>query len=103
MRGIQTGIQMTAELANIDPTALDTIDMDRVQEHIFDASGFPTDCIRNQSERDNIRKIRIENQKAMQQAELMVKYGKAASLAGKGADPSSMMGKLMGNEEGANA
>jgi hypothetical protein len=100
VRTIQSGVQMAGQMAGIiGPMALDKIDVDEVMEEIFDASGFPESCLRDEKQVAQIRQIRNKQAEEQRKLEAMKVIPKAMAAAGKTAEEGSPMKALMGGGE----
>jgi hypothetical protein len=96
VRSIQSGVALVQTITQFDPLAMHAIDTDEMVREAWDAVGAPASCLRDPRA---IEQIRAEANKQMQQErnlDAAVKMGKAASLAGKGAEPDSPMRTLLG-------
>ena len=82
--------------------AIDAINTDKWLDGYFDEIGLPPDSITPQQIRDQNRKVRQQQQAAMQQGQAMLAATEGAkNLGGAKADPSTILGQLLGPQAAA--
>ncbi len=81
---IQGYILRSAEISQVLPEALDSIDIDKAQAEIASLEGVPVNVLRGRDEIDKIRKSRQRQQQAQQQMESAQQMGGAMEQIGKG-------------------
>ena len=96
VRSIQTSVALALQITQFDPLAIHAIDTDEMMREAMDASGMPSSCLRPPKAIAQIRQMAQEQQEKQQQIENAPKIAKAASLAGKTAEPDSPLKMLMG-------
>jgi hypothetical protein len=96
VRSIQTSVALAQQVTQFDPLAIHAIDTDEMMREIMDASGMPASCMRPPKEIAKIREMAQKQQEQQQRIENAPKIAKAASLAGKAAEPDSPLKTLMG-------
>lgn len=97
-RSLRGGIQIIAELANLDPTIMDNYDWDEVARYLSGATGFPEKLLRDPAERDKIREERQAQIEAQQAAESAEPLAKAARMAGFKPEEGSPLDQAMNGE-----
>ena len=96
VRSIQSGVALVQQITQFDPIAMHAIDTDQMVREAWDAVGAPVSCIRPAKDIIQIRAM-AEKQRAQQQAvDNAPKIAKAASLAGKSAEPDSPLKTFLG-------
>jgi hypothetical protein len=98
-RAIEAGIQMTAQIAQIMPTALDVVDWDATTIDALEAAGFPMNRIRPEQEVANIRQSRLQQMQHQDQVEMMTPMAKLLRAAGPKPEPGSPAQKLLNPEQ----
>jgi hypothetical protein len=69
-RGINQGLALAAPFIQMDPTAMDNINVDKTVRNILIETGWDSETIRDEKEVVMIRQQRAEQQAAMQQAQM---------------------------------
>lgn len=100
-RSISAGIQQIAALANINPVALDVIDMDEAARESWTASGGPMTCLRSPKQIEDIRRIRTQQQQQQQMMENLPGIAKAVRLTGQKTEEGSPLAEMTKAAEGA--
>lgn len=95
MRSIQSAVAGLQQITQFDPLAMHAIDTDQAVREFWDAAGAPISCLRDPKAIAQIRQMANEQQQKQQQIDNAPKIAKAASLAGKGAEPDSPLKALM--------
>lgn len=83
---LMTGLSVVGQMAQYAPEALDNIHPDRVTEEVWSITGAPVQVLRDDAEKEQIRKGRAEEAMKMQEMAIAQQGAKAASDAGKAAD-----------------
>ena len=96
VRAIQSGLQMVAQIAAINPTSVDVVDYDKAVLEVFDAVSFPASCVRDEKQVTAIRQQRNQLASQERQQEAIPKLAKAASSLAKQPESGSILEKLMG-------
>jgi hypothetical protein len=96
VRAIQTSVAIATNITAFDPLAIHVLDTDEMMRRAMNASGMPATCIRPPRVIQQIRELAEQQRKQQQAVENAPKIAKAASLAGKSAEPDSPLKTLMG-------
>lgn len=98
-RTLRSGIQMIAEIANVEPASIDYVDFDETMKDVLYSIGFPEKRLRSDEEVMKIRQQRadqIAQQQALAAAEPLAKAGRMAGFAPEQGSP---MEKVMSEGE----
>jgi|GEM_PF-2189073 len=96
VRSIQTSVALAMQITQFDPLAIHAIDTDEMMREAMDASGMPASVMRDPKAIVQIRQMAEKERQQQQQVENAPKIAKAASLAGKSAEPDSPLRKMLG-------
>lgn len=96
VRSIQAGVGLITSITQFDPLAIHAIDTDEMVREAWDAVGGPATCLRPPKAIAQIRELAEKQRQQQQAVENAPKIAKAASLAGKSAEPDSPLRTLMG-------
>lgn len=100
MQGIANAVQFLAPMVQIDPSIMDSVDMDQLVKYVWNIQGAPQQILKPAKVVEAIRQQRAQQQAAQQQMEQVAQIaqtaGKASSDLGKPVDQSSPLGALMG-------
>ena len=81
---VERMLGLVLPLSEINPEIIDTIDWDELVRIVHDSLQVPAGVLNSESQINQIREARAEQQQAMQEAELMEQAGKGAEAMGKG-------------------
>ncbi len=85
-------------LAQLDPTALDSVNADKFADRYVDIAGLPPDLMRTPEEREALRQGRAQQAAAAQQAQaLQVGAGAAKDLSGASLENDNALSRLLGS------
>lgn len=102
--GVMTALGECQPVFQMNGSAMDNLDTDKLTSHILEASGIPNDCIRSEDEVEKIRTARIQAQQAAAQAQqqtqaqqtLMQNYDKINKPVENGSPLQAMTQQLAG-------
>lgn len=99
VRSITSGLQLATQISQLNPIAMDVVDLDKSMNEALMASGFPMSCFRDPKDVEKIREIRNQQMEQQRQVDAIPKLAKAAAAAGRTTEEGSPLGAMLGKDE----
>lgn len=96
--GINQALSVIGPILQMDPTTADNIDFNKLMKHAMRGQGMPEECIREEEDVEELRRVRAEQQAAMirqqQEQEMMNNILSNANKLGEKPQEGSIMNEL---------
>lgn len=102
VRSIQSGVSLVAQMAQVSPAAAMMVETKvnwmKTVDAVFEATGFPEDCLNSDDEANKLLAARAEEQKKQQQIDALPNIAKAVRAGVSAPEQGSPMQKIMNPE-----
>jgi len=100
MQGIQAGLEMLTNIAQLYPPAMDRVDMDITIDQALDSVSFPAICIRPEAKVEEIRQMRQQQEAEDRQLEQFEQAAKAGQRLTREVEEDSILDGIVSAEAG---